>query len=67
MTDNRRIKNIFFMEETVRFADTDAADIVYFGAFATYFDESFLTALRQKGLGCEKGDERKGITSAVDS
>ena len=55
------------MEETVRFADTDAADIVYFGAFATYFDESFLTALRQKGLGCEKGDERKGITSAVDS
>jgi len=54
MTDNRTNKNIFFVEDTVRFADTDAAGIVYFGAFATYFDESFLTALRQKGLGWER-------------
>ena len=54
MKDKRMNKDIFFMEDTVRFADTDAAGIVYFGAFATYFDESFFAALRQKGLGWER-------------
>ena len=59
-------KNIFFMEETVRFADTDAAGIVYFGAFATYFDESFLTALRHKGLGWDRCRELGFILPIVE-
>lgn len=44
----------FTYELRVRFSDTDAAGIVYFGAFATYFDESFLAALRSHGIGWEE-------------
>ena len=44
----------FSYELRVRFSDTDAAGIVYFGAFATYFDESFLAALRAYGIGWEE-------------
>ncbi len=58
--------NIFFMEDTVRFADTDAAGIVYFGAFATYFDESFLTALRQNGLGWSRCKELGFVLPIVE-
>lgn len=39
------------IKEIVRFSDTDAAGILYFGSFATYFDESFLSMLRQHGIG----------------
>ncbi|RMG21426.1 MAG: acyl-CoA thioesterase [Methanobacteriota archaeon] len=38
----------------VRFSDTDAAGILYFGSFATYFDESFLSALRSQGIGWDE-------------
>ncbi len=38
----------------VRFSDTDAAGILYFGSFATYFDESFLSALRSEGIGWDE-------------
>ncbi len=41
-------------EEIVRFSDTDAAGILYFGSFATYFDESFLSALREEGIGWDE-------------
>ncbi|MDH5402394.1 MAG: acyl-CoA thioesterase [Candidatus Heimdallarchaeota archaeon] len=40
----------FISEQIVRFSDTDAAGIVYFGAFATYFDESFIAALKSKSI-----------------
>ncbi|MCP4681871.1 MAG: acyl-CoA thioesterase [Desulfobacterales bacterium] len=59
-------KKIFFMEDTVRFADTDAAGIVYFGAFATYSDESFLTALRQNDLGWARCKELGFILPIVE-
>ena len=42
--------NSFVSRQIVRFSDTDAAGIVYFGAFATYFDEAFHDALRSKGI-----------------
>lgn len=41
----------FVSRQIVRFSDTDAAGIVYFGAFATYFDEAFHAALRSEGIG----------------
>lgn len=44
----------FEHQQVVRFSDTDAAGIVYFGAFATFFDESFLAAIRSKGIGWEE-------------
>ncbi|MHA2097911.1 MAG: acyl-CoA thioesterase [Candidatus Kariarchaeaceae archaeon] len=40
----------FVSKQIVRFSDTDAAGIVYFGAFATYFDEAFHDALRSRGI-----------------
>ncbi|MCE7733726.1 MAG: acyl-CoA thioesterase [Candidatus Heimdallarchaeota archaeon] len=40
----------FVSKQIVRFSDTDAAGIVYFGAFATYFDEAFHAALRSSGI-----------------
>jgi YbgC/YbaW family acyl-CoA thioester hydrolase len=40
--------------EVIRFADTDAAGILYFGSFTTYFDESFLSMLRQHGIGWDE-------------
>lgn len=43
--------NSFVSKQIVRFSDTDAAGIVYFGAFATYFDEAFHDALRSSGIG----------------
>ncbi len=41
-------------QQVVRFSDTDAAGILYFGSFATYFDESFLSALRTHGIGWDE-------------
>ena len=41
-------------QQVVRFSDTDAAGILYFGSFATYFDESFLSALRIHGIGWDE-------------
>ena len=45
---------IYQLEQTVRFADTDAAGIVYFGMFATYFDESVISALREYAISWDR-------------
>ncbi len=48
-----RLFTMYKTTEIVRFSDTDAAGILYFGSFATYFDENFLGILRYYGLDWE--------------
>lgn len=58
--------NSFISKQTVRFFDTDAAGIVYFGAFAIYFDEGFHDALRSKGIGWTQHREEDFLLPIVE-
>lgn len=40
-------------DDIVRFADTDAAGICYFARYASFFDESFIDAMRKEGMSFE--------------
>ena len=37
-------------DDIVRFSDTDAAGICYFARYASFFDESFIDAMRKEGM-----------------
>ncbi len=56
----------FVSKQIVRFSDTDAAGIVYFGAFATYFDEAFHAALRSSGIGWDSHREDDFLLPIVE-
>ena len=58
--------NSYISKQIVRFSDTDAAGIVYFGAFATYFDEGFHAALRSKGVGWNQHREDDFLLPIVE-
>ena len=39
--------NIYEFDEIIRFSDCDPAGICYFGRYSTFFDESFIAAMRE--------------------
>ena len=45
---------VYINRDRIRFTDTDATGIVYFGSFATYFDESFLAMIRESNIGWDE-------------
>lgn len=43
--------NIFEFDQIIRFSDCDPAGICYFGRYSTFFDESFIAAMRENNIG----------------
>jgi len=58
---------IYRLNQAVRFADTDAAGIVYFGKYAIYFDETVLSALRQHSVSWDSNRTKGFIVPIVES
>ncbi len=50
------MSDFFSISMKVRFSDTDPAQIMYFGNYPGYFDESFIEAMRQSNI---SWDDRK--------
>lgn len=53
------MKNINTIQEVIRFSDCDAAGILYFSRFASFFDEGVIDIMRREGMSWEKRGEEK--------
>ena len=58
--------NPHYIDRVVRFADTDAAGIMYFPNYAMFFDEGIIDAIRKTGIKWEDREKHNFLMPVVE-
>ena len=56
---------VHVQQEYTRFSETDAAKIIHFGVFSTYYEESLFSMLRTAGIPCNQDNWEKSEEESV--